>query len=165
MTQRRRFLWLVPTVLIMIALVALGWVAGKTGVGSKVNRASLTGLERQFADRMTGAVLEGQFTIDGREGPAKSDRYELATVEKIGDDQWRFNARITYGKLDVTLPVVVTMLWAGDTPMITMTDVAVPSLGTFTVRLLFFGDRYAGTWQHGQVGGQMFGRIRKKASA
>ena len=52
-----------------------------------------------------------------------------------------------------------------DTPMISMTDVAIPSMGTFTVRLVFYGDRYAGTWQHGQVGGHMFGRIEKTAGS
>ena len=49
----------------------------------------------------------------------------------------------------------------GDTPMITLTDLAVPTLGTFTARVFFYGDRYAGTWQHGNVGGHMFGRIEK----
>jgi len=57
------------------------------------------------------------------------------------------------------VPIVVTMPWAGDTPIITMTDVSIPTLGTFTARVFFYGDRYAGTWQHGAVGGHMFGRI------
>ena len=35
----------------------------------------------------------------------------------------------------------------------------VPTLGTFTARVLFYGDRYVGTWQHGKVGGHMFGKI------
>ena len=36
---------------------------------------------------------------------------------------WRFDARITYGDVDVTLPVVVPILWAGDVPMIRLVDV------------------------------------------
>ena len=44
---------------------------------------------------------------------------------------------------------------------ISLTDLAVPTLGTFTARVIFHGDRYAGTWQHGNVGGHMFGRIEK----
>lgn len=51
------------------------------------------------------------------------------------------------------------MEWLGDTPMITMTEVPLPPLGTFTARVFFYGDRYAGTWQHDAVGGHMFGRI------
>jgi hypothetical protein len=62
------------------------------------------------------------------------------------------------------IPIVVPMRWNGDTPMIVMTDTSLPGLGTFTVRLFFYGDRYAGTWQHGAVGGHMSGRIEKRAA-
>jgi hypothetical protein len=62
------------------------------------------------------------------------------------------------------IPVVVPMKWNGDTPMIMMTDTSLPGLGTFTVRLFFYGDYYAGTWQHGAVGGHMSGRIEKQAA-
>jgi len=146
----------------LLVVFALGWSAGTFGIGRRVPRASLTDLERQFTDRMHGATLVGLFTVAGREDrPASPDRYEISSVEKVGGNDWRFNARIRYGNVDVTLPIVVTMLWAGDTPMITMTDVTIPTLGTFTARVFFYGDRYAGTWQHGNVGGQMFGRIEK----
>ena len=47
--------------------------------------------------------------------------------------------------------------------MVMLTDYSVPALGTFTARVLFYDDRYAGTWQHGQeVGGHLFGRIEKQ---
>jgi hypothetical protein len=131
-------------------------------MGRGVNPASLTDLERDFTDRMRGAALVGRFTIVGREDrPASPERYEISSVEKLGGNDWRFNARIKYGKVDATLPIVVSMVWAGDTPMITMTDVTIPTLGTFTARVFFYGDRYAGTWQHGTFGGHMFGLIEK----
>jgi hypothetical protein len=38
-------------------------------------------------------------------------------------------------------------------------------MGTFTARVLFYEDRYAGTWQHGKVGGHMFGKIEKAKPA
>jgi hypothetical protein len=56
------------------------------------------------------------------------------------------------------------MRFAGDTPMISMTDLAIPTLGTFTARVFFHSDRYSGTWQHGEYGGHMFGKIEKAAS-
>jgi hypothetical protein len=43
-----------------------------------------------------------------------------------------------------------------------LTDWEIPTLGTFTCRVLFYGDRYAGPWQHGKVGGLMYGRIEKQ---
>jgi hypothetical protein len=48
--------------------------------------------------------------------------------------------------------------------MLMLTDLSIPTLGTFTVRLFFHGDRYTGTWQHGKVGGHMFGRIERSNS-
>ena len=102
-----------------------------------------------------------QFTIAGREGTGRPDRYDISSVQKVGDERWQFNARMRYAGIDVTLPITVPMRWVGDTPMITLTDLTVPTLGTFTARVFFYGDRYAGTWQHGDVGGHMFGRIEK----
>ena len=147
-------------VLVMLVMLGAGWVVGRVGIGSRVERSSLSDLERQFSDRMKNVALVGSFTVDGRDKvPARPDRYDISSVDKVGPDQWRFTARLSYG--NVSLPFVVTMAWAGDTPMITMTDVTIPTLGTFTARVFFYGDRYSGTWQHGQVGGHMSGRIEK----
>jgi hypothetical protein len=57
------------------------------------------------------------------------------------------------------VPVPVKVLWAEDTPMISLTDAAIPGLGTFSARIVFFRDRYAGMWSHDEVGGSQFGRI------
>ena len=161
-----RILRLVVTVALMVIMFAVGWVVAKTGMGSGVDSVSLTDRERQFTERMSGTSLIGRFTIDGREDrPAPPDRYDISSVQKVGDDQWQFNTRMRYGKVDVTLPVTVTMHWIGDTPMITITDLTIPSLGTFTSRVIFYGNRYAGTWQHDSVGGNMFGRIEKTGKA
>lgn len=147
--------------LLVILAAGVGWLAGKLGVGSIVATVNLPEVERQFAETMKNAALVGSFTVSGREDRGlREDRYDISSVDKVGDDRWRFNARI--GELGVTLPIVVTMKFAGDTPIITITDFTIPTLGTFTSRVFFYGDRYAGTWQHGAVGGHLFGRIEKK---
>ncbi len=116
--------------------------------------------EKAFAESMRGVVLEGSFTIDGREDlKLRTERYAIEKVVKIGGDIWTFHSRIQYGGHDVTFPVPVKLLWAGDTPMISLTDVGIPGLGIFTARVLFYGDSYAGTWRHGESGGAQFGRI------
>ena len=152
----------VITAALMLATFALGWALARGGL-SQPDPPPLSELEARFSERMTNVVLIGQFTVTGREdrGPSE-DRYEIASVTKVGDDRWRFSARIVYGSVDVELPITVTMAWAGDTPMITMTDFSIPTLGTFTARVFFYGDRYAGTWQHDDVGGHMFGRIEAR---
>jgi len=149
-------------VVLVLAIFGGGWLVGRLGIGSVVNPASLSEVERQFTERMRDVTMVGSFTVAGREDPtSRSDRYDIVSVEKVGDNLWRFNARMQCCGVNGAIPVVVPMRWNGDTPMITMTDTSLPGLGTFTVRLLFYGDRYAGTWQHGAVGGQMSGRIEK----
>jgi len=164
MSRTRRLLWLTVVALLFVVFFGTGWIVGRTGIGSVVDPASLTDLERQFAERMTGSALVGSFTVDQRQSqPASPDRYDLSKVEKVGDDLWRFSVRMRHSDVDVTLPVTVPMRWVGDTPVIELTDYSIPSLGTFTARVFFYDDRYAGTWQHGQeIGGHMFGRIEKQ---
>jgi hypothetical protein len=150
---------LVALLVAIILAFGAGWVVAKTGMGLAVPEESLPARERAFAERMRGVTLVGRFTIAGRADRATSpDRYDISSVEKIGEGQWRFNARLPNYKT-ATLPIVVSMAWAGDTPMVTLTDATIPTLGTFTARVFFYGDRYAGTWQHGAVGGHMFGTI------
>ncbi|MDA0832229.1 MAG: hypothetical protein O2955_00090 [Planctomycetota bacterium] len=120
-------------------------------------------LENRFAEQLTGAALVGSFTVAGQENKTPhEERYELKKVEKARGDLWTFTARIKYGKNDVEVPMTLKVLWAGDTPVITLTDLTIPGLGTFTARVMFYGDRYAGTWQHGEVGGHMWGVIEAK---
>ncbi len=147
---------------LLAVMFAAGWLVAKSGVGQGVDPASLTDLERDFAERMQNVALVGHFTIDGREDVGgRPERYEIASVTKVGENDWRFDARITYGNTDVTLPVTVPIVWAGDTPMISITDFEIPTLGTFDTRLIFHGDRYAGSWQHGEFGGLMYGTIER----
>ena len=164
MSRVRGTLWTAIAVLLLLAVFAGGWLAGRLGIGPVVATASLNDLERQFADRMRDVSLVGSFTVAGREDRTpRSDRYDISSVEKIGDNLWRFNASMQCcGVNGATLPIAVPIQWSGDTPIIMMTDTSLPGLGTFTVRLFFYGDRYAGTWQHGTVGGQMSGRIEKQ---
>jgi len=159
----RRILATTAVVVVLLAIFAGGWLVGRLGIGAAVNPASLTDLERQFAERMRDVSLVGSFTIDGREGRTpREDRYDIKSVAKVGDDLWRFDAGMKCCGIDGSIPIVVPMRWNGDTPMIMMTETSLPRLGTFTVRVFFYGDRYNGTWQHGAVGGHMFGRIEKR---
>ena len=120
-------------------------------------------LETEFEESLTGAVLEGSFTINGRESEAlRTERYEINSVTKIAGSLWTINTRIQYGSRDVTVPGPVTVEWAGDTPVVSLTDTAIPGLGTFSARVLFYRGQYAGTWSHGDTIGNQFGRIIKK---
>jgi hypothetical protein len=164
MASARRLAWWLGIALALIVTFAAGWLAGRSGIGPTVAPSSLAERERQFAERMRGSALVGHFTVDGRATrDASADRYDIESVEKIGEDLWRFNARMRHDGFDATLPMAIPVTFVGDTPLIVMTDYTIPTLGTFTVRLFFHGDRYAGTWQHGAVGGLMYGRIERQS--
>lgn len=119
-------------------------------------------LEKEFEKTMSGCVLVGRFTVVGREEVApKEERYTITKVKKQDDGDWIFLSRIQYGDHDVTVPIKLQVEWASDTPVISLTDITIPGLGTFTSRVLVYRGWYAGTWQHGKVGGHLFGKIEK----
>jgi hypothetical protein len=121
--------------------------------------SSQTDMEKEFSDKMTGVTLVGYFTVDGQQKPPKEERYDIYKTTKLENGKWMIQARVKYGKNDLTVPVILNIDWAGDTPVMSLTDLTIPGLGTFTSRTMFYGDRYVGTWQHGKVGGHMYGRL------
>ena len=165
MLTARRLIVSALVLVVFLLTFAAGWITGRLGIGPVVQPASLTDLEREFSERMRNASLVGYFTVTGREDrPLRPDRYDLTGVEKIGEDLWRFNTRMRHENVDLTVPVAVPMRWVGDTPVILMTNSSIPGIGSFTCRVFFYGDRYVGTWQHGDTGGHLFGRIEKQAA-
>jgi hypothetical protein len=128
-----------------------------------VDRAEL---EKRFEETMSGATLIGTFTVTGQaDKKLNEEKYTLNRVKKIEGDKWEFVSRIQYGGHDLTVPLTLDVKWAGDTPVITLTDLPVPGFGTFTARVLIFRDEYAGTWSGGDHGGHLFGRIVKKGES
>ena len=123
-------------------------------------------LEKKFEKTMSGATLVGRFTIEGQgndDKPPAEERYVISKVTKIGEDRWLFVARIGEAKVPVPLPLPVK--WAGDTPVISVTKVSVPGMGTYTARVLIYDDHYAGTWDAGDHGGHLWGRIERAGAA
>ena len=130
-----------------------------------VGATDLNEREHAFQEMLAGVELIGHFTLDGADddAPLREERYSIASVTKVRGNLWRFECRIRYGDNDVTVPIVLAVAWAGNTPVIGVTDLAVPGLGTYTARVLFFRDKYAGTWSGKNYGGHLFGRIERPA--
>ncbi len=123
-------------------------------------------LEKQFEQTLSGATLIGFFTRSDRpEDPLHEDRYTISQVKPLKNGYWLFEARIQYEGRDLKVPLPLLVRWAGDTPVITVDRVLVPGLGVFTARVLIYGDQYAGTWDAGDHGGQMFGRIVRETDS
>lgn len=128
-------------------------------------------LEAAFRDSLTDVQLRGvwqAFTTD-KEGNRSSlsepriESYTITSVEKDVDDYWVFHARIQFADYDTTLPVRVRVVWAEDTPIVTLDDLAIPGIGTYSARVMFFGGHYSGTWFGQGYGGVLAGQIVKDA--
>ncbi len=144
----------------LVAAVASGQEAAEP------KPAEMNRLEQKLSDQLTGAQLKGSFTVSdddpGEAGPRlRNESYDLAEVRKLANGQWLFKARIRYGENDVTLPLTLPVEWAGDTPVVVVNEIGFPGLGTYSARVMFFKDRYAGYWQGKTHGGHLFGNIAK----
>jgi hypothetical protein len=122
-------------------------------------------LRKALSEALTGATLVGYFTVDGdaADKPPKPDRYTLTSVVPGKGDYFTF----VYVHQGIPIPLSLKVLWAGDTPVLTLEEFTIAGMGTFSARLMFRlkHDRYAGTWQHGKTGGLMFGRIERANKA
>ena len=131
------------------------------GALAQESQPTLNPLEKEFEQSMSGVTLTGHFTRQGGTG-LSDDKYTIEKVTKVKGDLWRFDTRILYGGHDVKMPIELEVKWAGDTPVITLTDQPVAGLGSFTVRIVIYRGQYAGTWSGANGhGGQMFGSIVK----
>jgi hypothetical protein len=123
----------------------------------------LNDAEKQFQEAMNNVTLIGYFTQgDGAE--LHEDRYVIERVIKIKEDTWKFQARIQYNKKDMKVGMNLPVKFAGDTPVISLTNFAVPGFGSFTARVVMYQGAYAGTWGStgkDAHGGKLFGKIVK----
>jgi hypothetical protein len=138
-------------------LLVIGVIAGC----ALAQNTPLTPFEKEFADSMTRVVLEGQSTRDGKPG-VSDDKYMIEKVVKESGDRWTFYARVEAKGQTMTVPLPLEVKWAGDTPVITLTDQALPGIGSYTARVLVYKGHYAGTWSGRNGGGKVFGRIVKQ---
>ena len=114
-----------------------------------------------FEKTMTKVKLVGNFTMDGKDdGTLRKEEYIVEKVKKTDEgDYWVITARIKYGDVDLAVPVPVEVKWAGKTPVITLDNITIPGLGTFSSRVVIDQGKYAGTWKHDEVGGHLFGKL------
>lgn len=118
--------------------------------------------DRAFEEMMTNVSLVGQSTSFDREGITGKEEYVIERISRVAGDRWLFHTTMKLGSGEVTVPIPVTILWAGDTPVITLTDLSIPGMGSYSARVLLFRDHYAGTWLGSEGGGHVFGDIARR---
>ena len=97
---------------------------------------------------MTDAERPGEATL----GDPRPETYVIETAEKDRDDWWVIVARIKFNEADVKLPVRVRVVWAGDTPVITVDDFQFPGMGKYAARVMIYRGYYCGTRTGDPVG-------------
>jgi len=126
-------------------------------------------MEKKFKEMLTGVVFRGTFQMTRAEGlkgkaplsPPRTERYTIKSVSKGLDDNWVITARIQYMDKDGTLPIPVRVVWAGDTPIITLDKFNVLGFGRYSARVMIYNGFYAGTWFGTNYGGILSGQIIK----
>ena len=136
----------------------------------KPSVAPLTERERRFEKLLNGATLEGSWQVtQGGFAPSAPlsephvESYTIAGVEKIADDVWVVRARVQFADKDVTLPVPVRVVFAEDTAIISVHELAMPLLGDYSARVMFHEGFYSGVWYSTKktYGGIMYGQVKK----
>ncbi len=155
---------------VLVVVLCAGLVAcSRTTVAQEAPAAAVARSqaerEEALSKLLSGATLEGSFTSTGRERDGdqlRRDKYTLGEVKKLEGKTWMIQAKIQYRDSEaVMVPLPLPIEWAGDTPVIVVDSFTIPGMGTFSARVMFFDDHYAGYWKHGDRGGNMFGVVRR----
>jgi hypothetical protein len=159
-------------VLISIVLVVCAGSICKSSRGQQAPAAPQTqpataqaDLDKKFQETMTNATMTGHFIVSGNEQNQHNDHYTIVSAKKLMGDLWVITAKIEYRGEAVAIPLVVPVKWAGDTPVIGVTDMSIPGMGSYTARVMIYKDQYTGMWDAGTHGGLMWGKIEHTASA
>ncbi len=141
----------------MLALVCLFAVVTATAFAQDAAAPDKAKLIADLEKTLTGCKMVGKFTTEGKDKDPATDEYALNSAKKLDEgDLWLINAKMK----DASIPVPVEIIWSGDTPVITLTNVTIPGLGAgFSCRIVIYDNLYAGTWGHGEVKGHMWGKI------
>lgn len=153
-----------------VGLVAAVWLLAPGGLASLPAEPAATrsadaaldpaAMEKHFAELLTGATMVGKYTVEGSDAAPKDDRYRIIKAIKAEGDNWAITSSVEYKGFGIPVTLTIPVKWAGDTPVMEVTDQKIPGIGTFTARVLFYGDHYVGTWNGGAGhGGTLWGRI------
>ncbi|HWL94386.1 MAG TPA: hypothetical protein VNT79_12715 [Phycisphaerae bacterium] len=174
--MRGKTMWLcgaclVVTSALVIASKAQDPVTKPGDVAHASRPAKQAELEDRFKRALTNVIFRGTWQMTNAQGlegkaplsPPRPERYVIKSVSKGLNDNWVITARVQFADRDVELPFNVRVVWAGDTPIITLDKTALPMLGTYSARVMVYDGFYAGAWFGTNYGGILSGQIIKAA--
>jgi hypothetical protein len=121
----------------------------------------MTDAEQKFKTLLTDCVMDGRWysVKDGEMGEQKQDKYQIVSLAKVKGDSWVITTKMKYGGREMSLPLPIEVKWAGDTPVIVVNNLQIPGGGTYSARVVFYQNTYAGSWTGGDHGGLLSGVI------
>jgi hypothetical protein len=151
--------------IVLASLVAAASMAAQqAGPPAPTPEAPMNAAEKQFRETMSDVTLKGFFT-SGDSADTHEDGYTIGKITKIGEDLWNFEATIEHNKKPFKATINVPVKWAGDTPVLTLSNYLIRGHGVYSARILIYGGMYAGTWGTQSHGGKMFGKVVKNEPA
>lgn len=155
---------LLTSVAIVFLSPARSVVAQDTDASESTAPAAMNELEQAFSDRLENARFTGRWSLvaDGKIGEERTDEYLINSATKVRGDDWVIVTRMRFGTVDVNVPITVQVKWAGDTPVISVSELAIPNVGTYSARVVVDKDQYGGSWRGQGYGGLMYGVIEKR---
>jgi hypothetical protein len=160
----------------VIPFLIIGWVLTQNvvladdaqatpGKGPSKAIPSQEELEAKFKTMLTKATLAGRWAPikNGTLGEEKEDKYEIVSVGKVNGDSWVVNAKMKYGGREFVAPFPVKVRWAGDAAVLSVENLQMPGgQNSYSARVMFFENTYAGTWSGGGHGGMLSGLITQE---
>src|SRR5947209_4822207 len=91
--------------LVNVAAMAIATVLAGAEPAPETAAPDQETLNKQLAQKLSNATMEGWYSVDGREQAPKQDKYTLGRVFHVKDDTWHFDARIQFSGRDMTVPL------------------------------------------------------------
>jgi hypothetical protein len=101
-----------------------------------------------FTVMLENATLNGSWApIDkGLLGDEKKDRYHIVKTRPKEGDTWEIFYKMKIQGREIVYPIPVTIKFAGDTAVMILNNSPVGVGQTWSARILFHDDVYAGSW-------------------
>lgn len=146
------------------ALVSAGFLLG-FAIPAGSQEADIAALETAFAASLKNATLTGSWipVSGGSAGEQKKDSYRVVRAAKVEGDRWEIVSLMRRQGQEIEVPIPVTVKWAGDTAVMILDNAATGGGKSYSARVLFHNDRYAGSWwASDEPGGLLSGVVTRE---
>ncbi len=139
---------LLPFHVLAAALVAFFSTHSILAAAENPEQPDRESIEKAFSAMLENATLHGTWApvAEGILGDEKKDGYFILRAFKQEGARWVIVSRINYKGRQIDVPIPVIIQFAGDAAVMILDDVPIGEGQTWSARILFHEDVYAGSW-------------------